>query len=693
MFKPCKANLSRITMLGLCLAACLRVGLWYADAQTIPACLPGSNHDLLVAVNASKAGAEAQALVLDVTVVEVTSQGCESLLDQRLRLSWYFNDLVPVVGEHLQISAKLRAPWGTKNPSGFDYGLWLIGQGYRGAGYIKTARSVANPTSSSPAHLVIESGRYVNTSLLNAILLGQRDAVSNEQWGLFRETGTIHLMVVSGLHVGVFVGMVFLIVFSVLRLFPLRQVFLVPRFIAVGFSVAAVALLVYQTGASAPVVRAALMATAIAITFIVMRQISWWRGFALMTLIALLIQPAIFVQQGFWLSYAAVASLLIYFAPRKDTQTWVRGLLMCQAVLFVGLLPWLGITTGEFELISPLANLIVVPLMTLVIIPVGITGALMGSVGWLGGISHGCLLIADFSLSVVLTLLEYFRGAAPSIGYFSLPVGLCAWAAFIVMTLPIGVKHKLLTVAGWIPVLLPVSSGVAYGEFRVIVLDVGQGSSAIVDTQHHRLVVDAGASYPGGYSLGEAVVLPALRATGADRVDLLLVSHTDNDHAGGMRALVGRYPGARMVGVDRPCKDGESWLWDGVAFRTNFDRTGRSANDRSCTLIISNGDESAYLSGDIGKSVERKMFQHLPQGVDLLLAPHHGSANSSSVVFVNRLRPKFVVFSAGRDNRYRHPRPVIVERYLRRGAKVFITGLQGAVTWRSEAPAKVDTQR
>lgn len=699
LFKPGNACLSQIVVLGLCLGACLRVSLWYLDAQTIPACLPASNHDLQVVVNARKSAGDSQTLVLDVTVVDVGLNGCDALQNQRLRLSWYFNEFVPAVGSQLQISAKLRAPWGTKNPAGFDYGLWLIGQGYRGAGYIKSAQMVSAEVPAGPARLIIEAGRYVNTNLLNAILLGQRDAVSDEQWRLFRDTGTIHLMVISGLHVGVFAGVIFLMSFSLLRVLPWHQVIptasvgVMPRFLALGCSVMAVGLLVYQTGATAPVVRAALMATAIAVTFIVLRQISWWRGFGLLALVALILQPAIFVQQGFWLSYAAVASLLVYFAPRQGALTWVRGLVICQGVLFVGLLPWLGITVGEFPLISPLANLIVVPLMTLVTIPVGITGAVISNIGVFEGLAHGCLLIADFSVSVVLVLLKLCRGAAPSVGYFSVSVGLCAWVAFLIMTLPIRMKHKLLTLLGWIPVLLPVTSDVPLGEFRVIALDVGQGSSAIVDTHRHRLVVDAGAAYPGGYSLGEAVVLPALRATGADRVDLLLVSHSDNDHAGGMAALVARYPGTQMLGLHRPCKDGERWVWDGVVFRTNLDSTGQTTNDRSCTLHISNGRESVYLSGDIGKSVERSMFARLPRNVDLLLAPHHGSANSSSVVFVNRLRAKIVVFSAGRDNRYRHPRPEIVERYQRRGAQVFITGLQGAVTWRSDAPTKVRSER
>ena len=629
---------------------------------------------------------------MNVAVVEVgEGSSCQALVGERVRLSWYYPPGSVSHATLLRATAKLRKPWGAKNPGGFDYGLWLIGQGYRASGYVRQAEVVAFGTA--PAKLSIDVHRYVHGSLLQAILLGQRDGVRSEQWELFRDTGTIHLMVVSGLHVGVFVGVVIGLVLTVLRCVRFGAARWIPRRVALSFGVVAITLLVYQTGASAPVVRAALMAGGVAVMLCMSRAIGWWRCFLLTAVVAVLIQPQVLLQQGFWLSYAAVAGLLFYFRPRQPTSSWVRGLLACQVVLFLVLVPWLGVTVGEIPLVSPIANVLVVPVMSLVTIPLGMVGAMTVKTAFAQSFGHLCLLGADFSLELVLTLLEKLRGSLPGFGYFDWSSMLLACFGALILLMPVARRVRMLATFGWLALLVPASSGLPEGQFRVLALDVGQGSSAIVDTRRYRLLVDAGPALPSGFNTGEAVVIPALRTTGKDVVDRILISHGDNDHAGGIDAVRQRYPGARVVGLGDDCVDGAQWQWDGVNFRVLRDASGASSNDRSCTLLIDNGTSSAYLSGDVSRVVERNLLHRLPRGIDLLLAPHHGSASSSSWKFVRRLCPGFVVYSAGRANRYGHPRADVQARYRNVGSVGLITGHAGAVWWRSDTPGIAMGQR
>jgi competence protein ComEC len=189
----------------------------------------------------------------------------------------------------------------------------------------------------------------------------------------------------------------------------------------------------------------------------------------------------------------------------------------------------------------------------------------------------------------------------------------------------------------------------------------------------------------------QAAVVPVLRRSGPNRIDRVLISHNDNDHAGGLPLLQALYPQADYLGAALPCRSGERWHWDGVTFNVLVDSQAGSRNDASCTLVVSNGARTAYFSGDISSRTERSLLPELPRNIDWLLAPHHGSASSSAPGFVSWLKPSVVVFSTGHNNAYGHPRPRIVRRYLRRGAEVFSTAEHGAISWSSDQPDNVTT--
>jgi competence protein ComEC len=251
-------------------------------------------------------------------------------------------------------------------------------------------------------------------------------------------------------------------------------------------------------------------------------------------------------------------------------------------------------------------------------------------------------------------------------------------------------------------VLLPVwlgERGLADSQFRVIILDVGQGLAVIVDTARHRLLYDAGPRFPAGFDLGSAVVLPALRHTGAAHLDLAMLSHADTDHAGGYPAVAASLPthallgGESVPGLDglQSCHGGKSWQWDGVRFEVIEPRAEpMTDNDYSCVLLIDNGRHRVLLPGDISRNGELAVLpQLMGKRIDLLLAAHHGSRSSSTAALVRSSMPRVVVASAGYMNRFGHPHRDVVCRFIGAGARVFTTARSGALVWRSERPSQL----
>jgi len=241
--------------------------------------------------------------------------------------------------------------------------------------------------------------------------------------------------------------------------------------------------------------------------------------------------------------------------------------------------------------------------------------------------------------------------------------------------------------------LVPARNALRDGEFEAMMLDVGQGLSWVVRTHGHALVYDAGARFPSGFDLGDAAVVPALHALGINRVDRLIVSHGDNDHAGGTGALAAAFAMPvesgqpdRLAIPARQCLAGESWQWDGVSFRIVHPQPPLApiANDRCCVLEVRSGDSALVLTGDITANAEPAVAAALqPAARDLVLqVPHHGSRTSSSPAFLAALRPRLALVSAGYRNHFNHPNPLVVRRYAEAGVEMLNTSQSGFVALR-----------
>jgi len=254
---------------------------------------------------------------------------------------------------------------------------------------------------------------------------------------------------------------------------------------------------------------------------------------------------------------------------------------------------------------------------------------------------------------------------------------------------PRGMPLRWLGGLMFLPLLWPHRDLPAQGGFHVWTLDVGQGLSMIVRTANHTMVYDAGARYPSDFDLGEVAVLPSLHALGIKQVDLIVASHADNDHAGGIPAVVAEFPEAERISGEpeklpiamNACEPGRAWHWDGVRVSVlPSGAAGGIVNDRSCVLLVEGPGGRVLLTGDITSVIEPTVAAALEPGPPLVLSvPHHGSRTSSSPGFIRATSPVLALVSAGWRNRFRHPNAAVMQRYDDAGVPWLNTATSGAI--------------
>lgn len=632
------------------------------------------------------------------SVLHVDEALCPSLLNTKLRLSWRFSEPL-AVGQIVNGLVRLRPLWGSANSAGFNYQRWLIAKGYIATGYIKQGELAANRPAKGPADYIRSSlfdPILLHASSLLALAIGEQSSLSAAHWARLRKTGTIHLFVISGLHVALVGGWLYVLGLGVLRcaslLMPMQ---LAAQQVAMLLSLCGIGFYAWLSGLNPPVVRATVMAALVTLGMMMLRRAEPLRVLMVTFGLTLIAQPLSSLQQGFWLSYTAVAVLCWGVVSYQRRLGNVITFLRAQVVLFICMAPLLGVLVGAVPLLSIPANLLAVPVVTLVTLPSLLLGLALTKVS--GDISLWLLIVADMSLHTVFSILDWLLVTVPvqfqSFGYFAPATALTSAAAALLCSAPVSHRLRFAGLLALLPMLLVVREPLPVDEFRLQVLDVGQGSAAIVDTRAHRIVIDAGPRFAERFDAGEAIVIPALRSSGVDKIDLLLLTHSDNDHAGGQQAILNRYPNAQQIVSPQQCGHGETWLWDGIRFTTLQHATGLNRNDRSCTLLVESKSQSVYLSGDIGTDAEQNLVGHLPRGLSVLVAPHHGSQTSSSSLFTRHTRPRWVIHSAGRFSRYGHPHPTVVQRYDLECAEQLITGTAGGIAWYSMLPNQLVSQR
>lgn len=610
-------------------------------------------------------------------------------------------------GDVWQLLLKIKPIRGLTNPGGTNYAQSMRAKGIQAKAYLVHSpknRLVGHDWYNDPFNLLrytlkqkivsLAPQRFLGIFL--ALSIGDRSLLTPDTWTVFQHTGTSHLVAISGLHI----GLVFGLVFGMMRFFLALMPVMSRRYIAQPYAliVALLAAFIYSAlaGFAISTIRALLMLTLLCLFKLKQHAFPLWKIFLLTFVLTIILDPLCYISASFWLSFGAVGALIYGLSGKKPVRSthekWAAFLLP-QWVIFWLLMPATIFYFQQISIVSLLANTIAIPLMSLVIIPLVLVATLMAFI-------HQAMAALFFWLATVslswlwyglhfLAYLPFWGIHVPRPTLFSL---LIAVAGALLWFAPKAMPARYLSLVYLLPLFFCHPPPPPFGTIRFTMLDVGQGLATVIQTQHHVLIYDTGPSYPGGFNAGKSVIVPYLYAQNIFHIDKLVVSHADNDHAGGatyilqnMKVFALETSALKKFKAFAPsfCQGNTGWQWDGIRFMYLPHPTyTKDRNNNSCVLKITRGDHAILLPGDIEKPAETDLVLHnkarLP--ATILIAPHHGSKTSSSPRFLTAVHPHVVLISAGFGNRFGFPHPSVMSRYQAMGAKVYNTAINGAIT-------------
>ncbi|MES9992219.1 MAG: DNA internalization-related competence protein ComEC/Rec2 [Candidatus Thiodiazotropha sp.] len=624
----------------------------------------------------------------------------------RLQLSWYRPYQTIRVGDRWRLKVRLKRPRGTQNPAGANFERWLFSQGIDAKGYIRkwhgNKRLDQQPgyawidrlRQRIASRIVGEVDQQHSASLLNALAIGDKRGFGADDWRVFNLTGTNHLVAISGLHIGIVAGWILFVSQWLWR--RSEGLTLGMPALKAGSTAALLGAFGYAAlaGFSLPTQRALLMLMMTLGSVLLGRRLTPGRSLVQALFLVVLLDPMAPLSAGFWLSFGAVAVIVWSVAGRVTPWRGWRQMLRVQWFVTLGLLPLLFLFFGQASLIALLVNLLMVPLFTLVLVPMVMIGlpllAIQPLAGWWFGLL-GWLADHTYQLLVWFSQLPYAFITLPDVAVWT---WIAALLGFLLWLLPAGIAGRGLASCLIAPVFLVQPPRPAQGELWFTLLDVGQGLSCVIETENHLMVYDTGPAFMSGFSSAKSVLIPYLRARGHKRIDRLLLSNSDMDHAGGYGALKETFPiadvlagNAEQIHQARGCEAGLSWRWDGVTFSLLHPGRGErfaEPNDHSCVVRITVGGRSILLPGDIEAKGERSLLARYAEGLesDIVVAPHHGSATSSSEPFVSAVDPDWVLISSGYGNSYGFPKDEVVRRWRDQGATILNSAQTGAIGFR-----------
>ncbi len=608
-------------------------------------------------------------------------------------------------GDCYDLVVRLKPPHGLSNPGQSDRQLWLMMQRVHATGYVRPGSA----PRARPDLMQYEPGlrmrRYVlermraavttraaEAALLEGLTVGVRSAISQQQWQLFRATGTIHLMAISGLHVGLVAAGLWWMVSTGCR-FSGRSAWRWPATLAAGGGALGYAVL---AGWSAPTSRAALMCLLLLAISGLRRAPRPITVLSAVAVVALVADPFVVFSSGFWMSYLAVLLLVTLRSHQAIPGLAAPVQLLIAAAraqvrLSVGLALPNMLLFDAMVILGPLVNLLAIPVFSLLVLPLCLIAA--GCLLIVPVLSEWSMAAATAVLAAFVSALEYAERAAPlppdwlAGNKFALPV-MAAVTAVLLVPAPLRsirtALASLMLAGGVIAMTAPPP------PLRIDVLDVGQGTAVVVRTPARALLVDTGPRWPGG-DAGVTTVLPFLRAVGVKELDAVLVSHADTDHIGGLNSVISGIPVGSVFMPSPPsgsthfrCDRGMSWRWEQVDFQIVHPAglVGWSENEASCILLVRYREAQVMLPGDIESAAESVIVARLESlQSDLVIVPHHGSKTSSTDAFVRAVRPRYAVATTAFWNRWQFPAVPVTERWRSVGACMLDTAHTGALTF------------
>ena len=611
-------------------------------------------------------------------------------------------------GQRWRMTVRLKRPHTTYNPYGYDYEAWSFANNIRATGSVRQKLGMQKLDNFvwKPRYMVEYCRSVVASNIqkvltntpyggvVRALVVGDSSQIQPNDWQTYLNTGTNHLMSISGLHISMLAGLAFSLTTCFWRRMPKLVAMMPTRRAAIMAGIVAAGLYACLAGLSIPTQRTLYMLIVFGVVLLWNKVINRSRVLLLAMLVVVLLDPWAVIAPGFWLSFSAVAVIAYATAYRLRLQHWLIEATKTQLAVTIGLIPFLVLMFGQTSVISPVANAIAIPVISLLVVPLAILGALMPI--------DAPLILAQQILEWLMLCMNWLASLPFANWYQALPP---IWTFFVAMLgilwclLPRGWPMRWLGLMLLLPMLLYQPAQLSNGDMRMTVLDVGQGLAVVIQTANHAMVYDTGQRYSEYADVGNRIVLPYLRANGINTLNHLVISHDDIDHNGGAASLI------HHIAIDQVsssytlpnrlqkrvrhqlCQAGQAWEWDNVKFQVLYpdahsylDAT-LSDNNRSCVIKVSSQYGSVLLTGDIEEEVETLLTKQEKQSIksDVLIAPHHGSLSSSTENFVRLNNAQHVIFTSGYLNRFKHPRPAVLSRYLLNHASLYRTDLDGAL--------------
>ena len=657
-----------------------------------------------------------------------------------VRLGWYsgFGDragaALPVVvpGERWRLAVRLRRPHALSNPMLFDGEARRLADGIDAVGTVRERSGVANARLDAQVpglRLWFERQRHRirgamtevlaqtpddSRAVLVALVIGDQAAIAARWWERFNRTGVGHLMSISGLHITMLAGLAGTAAGRIWRSRRLARRLRrpLPGIVAaarVRWCVAVATAFGYSllAGWGIPAQRTCWMLAVAGIASLGARGGSPLATLGVAGGVVVMCDPWAPVAAGFWLSFAAVAAIVWAGAAHRahgQRELAVVQAVSTQLVVTVALLPLGALFFSSFSWIGPVANAFAIPLVSILITPLALAGALF-TVAWAAA-GAPLLQLAGWLTSWLLQAIRWLDDGPMAVSTITFPATwplLLAIAGCALAFAPLRFPGRRLAAGALLPLLASGAEGPPAGDLWLTAIDVGQGSALLVEARGQRILFDAGPQLGPDDDAGARTVVPYLRARGIRRLDTLVVSHLDADHSGGALAVL------RNLQVDRvvsslpdehpivaaaarhvPCRRGDAWNAAGVRFEwlhpqgagADSPASGRvPTNARSCVLHVQAPGGALLLTGDIEAAQERELVAQFPDRLraDVLVVPHHGSGTSSTPAFIEAVAPKLAIMQLGYRNRYRHPSPKVLARYEAAGVQVLRSDRDGAV--------------
>ena len=624
-------------------------------------------------------------------------------------------------GERWHLRVKLKRPHATMNPHGFDFEAWALERNIRAVGSVRSSGSNQRITQFvwRPAYMVEAVREKIQlrmskvlkerpySAVLQALVIGDESGISQDDWQVFLRTGINHLMSISGLHITMLSGMAFGLVMAFWRRSAKLTLKLPARKAAVVAGVLVALSYALVAGFSVPTQRTVYMLMVFAVALWSNRPVVIGRVLAYALFVVTLLDPWAVLAPGFYLSFGAVAIMAYALGGRLGRSHWLLTATRTQWVVTLGLMPFLLLMFQQVSLISPIANAFAIPVVSLLVVPLSLLGAILPI--------DSALLLAHSLMQYLMTALQWLAGLPVSIWQQHEPpvwTFVLALLGLLWMLLPKGFPLRFLGAIFFLSMFFVMPKTPEMGAMQVTVLDVGQGLAVFVRTHQHTLLYDTGPQYNTQTDAGGRILVPYLRAEGVGRLNGLVVSHNDNDHSGGMRSVLSQVSvdwmasslpklPAELANIKHlPCFVGQRWQWDGVDFEmlspdmTSYANESIKDNNRSCVLRLASRYGSVLLAGDIERPVEMALAESSASALqsDVLIVPHHGSRTSSSEMLLDAVRPSIAIFTVGYRNRFGHPKGDIVERYWQRGIKTYRSDEDGAVLLNFNSQNKASAQ-